>query len=331
MISKFGKFFLLVSILMLLIPAVSFAAPPYLPIVPCGLNSQPAGISKTGPDGHDYTQSCNACELFHLAKNVIDFIILGVVPVLGTFLFIVGGLLILLSGASEKLYSAGRSIFWNTFVSIAIIFGAWLITNTVIRSLAGDNNIAREWWKFECVVPAPFVPEIPPPGILPTTAGLRDSANQLINKIGINNFSSNATCGGNNHARQNIQDISAGRVPSVCSNSCPRDGSGCRPGGSSGSITVDKKILDGLIGLSNRGINFVVTSLTTGSHKTSSKHYTGRAVDIAVSPESPLVWIEARTYLNSLGGSAICEDQNGRDVASCSPIPSVVDHIHWEI
>src|SRR3989344_7959097 len=56
-----------------------------------------------------------------------------------------------MGGANPGWISQGRSIFWNTVMGIAIILASWLITNTIIRSLAEDN-VAPEWWKLECSV-----------------------------------------------------------------------------------------------------------------------------------------------------------------------------------
>lgn len=208
------------------------------------------------------------------------------------------------------------------------MLSAWMITNTLIQSVGAKYNNAQNWWQFTCVETVPVQPPVvqPPPGQPPGNSASK--AGELINVITFNSFSSSADCGNDFHARQNIQDIAAGRFPTVCSPTCSSTNP-CVAGGTSGNITVNANLLDGLIKLSQRGIRFTVTSLTTGRHSQGSSHYSGRGVDIVVSPNSPSVWIEARTFLNSLGGSAICEDRNGRNVASCSPIPSVVDHIHW--
>lgn len=257
---------------------------------------------------------------------------MGLMPPVAAILFVWGGFLILMGGANPGWISQGRTIFWNTFMGVVILSASWLITNTIIRSLGAETitvngvvtNVANEWWKFECretiAKPQPPQPPVPQPGPGQSPA----KAQELINAIGLNSFSTSADCGGSFHASQNIQDIAAGKLPSICSPTCS-----CVAGGASGNITVNASLLGGLTKLSQRGLNFTVTSLTTGKHSQNSSHYTGHGVDIVVQSTAPIVWIEARTYLNSLGGSAFCEDKNGRVDTDCSPIPSVVDHIHW--
>ncbi|MBI2062496.1 MAG: putative Ig domain-containing protein [Candidatus Yanofskybacteria bacterium] len=145
------KFFIAVLSFTLLIFSLApmAQAVSWWPLVPCGTSVNPA--------------PCNRCDLFKLSKNIIDFVLVGLMPPIATILFVWGGFLILMGGAKPDWITKGRTIFFNTVMGIAIISASWLITNTIIRSIAADN-VAPEWWKFECrvtVPPAP-VPPVPP-------------------------------------------------------------------------------------------------------------------------------------------------------------------------
>lgn len=156
--------------LLVLLPTVVQAVS-WLPLVPCG-------VSNDNPDTpQDETQPCNQCDLFRLLKNIIDFVLMGLMPPLAMILFVWGGFLILMGGANPSLISQGKTIFWNTVMGVAIISSSWLITNTIIRSIAADN-IAPEWWKFECRVgtavsptPTPIVTPTPTGSVTPTPTG----------------------------------------------------------------------------------------------------------------------------------------------------------------
>lgn len=141
------------------------------PLVPCGLNKQPSGA--TG--GYDYTQPCNQCHIFMLIKNLIDFIFKGLMPVLATALFVVAGFYIVLAGGNPAYYATGKKIFQDTLMAVLVISLSWLLANTVIRTLARDQNVAKSWFQFQCratvkppTKPAPFEQpkvEVPkPPG-----------------------------------------------------------------------------------------------------------------------------------------------------------------------
>ncbi|OGN32742.1 MAG: hypothetical protein A3I39_02445 [Candidatus Yanofskybacteria bacterium RIFCSPLOWO2_02_FULL_47_9b] len=332
---KAKKLIILFCLIALAAPIFVYAAPSYWPIVPCGINRPTAEQIQTGAKllADSYYQPCNQCTLIQLFKNLIDLVVQGLVPILGTFFFLVGGFMILLGNAKPDFIQKGKSIMWDTAIGIAIILSSYLITNFILKSLAGNSDIATKWNVITCQVST--LKEITDvtfptvgggqPGPTPAPAsGSIAKAQELISAIGLNSFSSNGDCGSNFNANRNIQDIAGGKFPAVCSPSCS-----CVTGGSSGNVTVNASLLDGLTKLNKKGIKFTVTSLTTGKHSQNSSHYKGNGVDIVINPSSPSVWIEAKIFLNGLGGQAVCEDKNGQVDADCSPIPSVVDHIHW--
>src|SRR3990167_1020843 len=175
----FGKKLLLILILvLLLIPSFAFAIDvPGWPIVPCGLNAQPkdsAGneLPKTGPDAYDYTKACTRCDLFKLLKNLIDFTVYTLMPAVAILLFVWAGFLILMGGANPNLVAQGRQIFSTTFFGILIMLSAWMITNTLIKSIGSDYDKADTWWEYTCVEPAPVSP--PVIGFTITTSSLPD-------------------------------------------------------------------------------------------------------------------------------------------------------------
>ncbi len=234
--------------------------------------------------------------------------------ILGLIVFIMilfSGFQWLLAGGNPGTISKARSRITQTLLGATILLASYLILNTINPDLV-KGGFTLEGIKVTGGIPG---------GVVPPSGGgsLADKANTLISKAG---FSTKTDCPGYN-AKGNIQDIAAGKLPAVCSYQCA---SGCTPGGTSGTVTVNSKILDGLI---NLPFQFTVTSLTTGSHTSTSKHYTGNAVDIVVSSNNSRVWQEARDVLKSNGGTAFCEDKKGQAVPSCDT--TVADHIHWEL
>ena len=106
------------------------------PIVPCGGPGQPV---------------CTQCELLHLVRHLIDFIMVAAAPILATFFFVVAGVYLMLGADNPGMLSQGKRIFKDTFIGIAIVMLAWLITNTLIRTLM-DPSVTQgtNWWEISC-------------------------------------------------------------------------------------------------------------------------------------------------------------------------------------
>ncbi len=150
------KRFLLISILtLLLLPSIAFAVPG-LPIVQCGTST---------------TADCTRCDLFKLLKNLIDFTVGVLMPAVAVLLFVWAGFLILLGGANPNLVTQGRTIFTNTFYGIIIMLSAWMITNTLIKSVGAQYDNADTWWQFRCVESAPIQPPVVQPPVEPPVDG----------------------------------------------------------------------------------------------------------------------------------------------------------------
>jgi hypothetical protein len=213
------------------------------PLVPCGTSVNPT--------------PCNRCDLLKLLKNIIDFVLMGLMPPVAAILFVWGGFLILMGGANPGLISQGKTIFWNTAIGVAIVSSSWLITNTIIRSLAADN-IAPEWWNLECRVTTVAQPQPQPPvsPVVPPTcsqpAQLALSNNEPFPKKNAPELDSLISCiqsrlSGQNLGSQFTFDNSFElcnytRGQRTCTTSCSHAVNSCHYGGrtgTEGSLAVD--------------------------------------------------------------------------------------------
>ncbi len=105
------------------------------------------------PTPPEEMKPCTTCDLFALASRIVNFVLFTVVPAVAVLFYLIGGLMILLGGASPGLVTTGKNFFWNTTIGLFIIFGAWMITNTVLKSIAGDNDISSHWYSIQCTNP----------------------------------------------------------------------------------------------------------------------------------------------------------------------------------
>lgn len=111
-------------------------------LVPCGTGSP------TNPDGtiNSYWRRCELKDLFTLALNVYNFIVLKIATPLAGLLIVIGGVLIMISGGpggknpvtgvvSPNLYTTAKNMIKGAAIGIFLIFGSWLIINIVLTAI----------------------------------------------------------------------------------------------------------------------------------------------------------------------------------------------------
>lgn len=114
---------------------------PGVPLVPCG--------NIAGGD-----VPCDKCQLWHLLKHLIDFIMVAAAPIMATIFFVIAGVYLMLGGANPGMLSTGKRMFKDTFIGLLIVMMAWLMVNTLIRSLVDPltygSGPGMDWYEFYC-------------------------------------------------------------------------------------------------------------------------------------------------------------------------------------
>ncbi len=151
----------------MLMTAVSFAYAwvPGEPIVSCGWTNSCinnvcnyGGACNTKEDCWQPPECTNSCDLYKLGRDIIDFIMIGLSPILATLFFVIAGVMMMLGGSNPGMLAQGKRIFKDTMIGLLIVMMAWLITNTIIQSLAattvtlpnGQQWTSTNWFKFDC-------------------------------------------------------------------------------------------------------------------------------------------------------------------------------------
>lgn len=115
---KTSLFLSLPVIILILIPAVSFAAG----LVP------------------DCSPKCQWNDLLKMVNNIITFVLFYMaVPIAAIMFFYAGILLITSAGESSEAKTKAKSIFFNTVMGLIIALAAWLIIKTLL-SILGYNG-----------------------------------------------------------------------------------------------------------------------------------------------------------------------------------------------
>lgn len=107
------------SLVLFLIPGTALGWCPYTPIMA----------------EHDAADILGLRAFFEVATRVINAIIFCLVPPIATLMLIIGGVILLLSGGSPETSSLGKKIIFATIVGMVLVYGSWLIINTLLSAL----------------------------------------------------------------------------------------------------------------------------------------------------------------------------------------------------
>lgn len=129
------------AIIMFVIAAPVFAKG----LVPCGDLGEP---------------ECNFCHFFELIQNVINFLLLKLIPPVATIVVIIGGLMYVIGAhyGNEKTGNWGRGVLISIFWGLFIIYGAWVVVNTALNFFVDKNVFPWPWNKIECRLDAGAAP-----------------------------------------------------------------------------------------------------------------------------------------------------------------------------
>lgn len=129
------------------------------------VNVSAAGLVPCGTSG---TSPCTTCDIFKLIKNIIDFLLVDLVPAVAILFVVIAGVFMFLGGITPSNFEKGKKILKDTVIGLFIVFGAWVITTTILKSVAGDSNIFDNWFSIQCTTEGFGPPPAAPAGVPPS-------------------------------------------------------------------------------------------------------------------------------------------------------------------
>ncbi len=143
------KLFLIIVLAgIVFIPLITQAAG----LVPCGgceEYNEATGVCITEePD-------CQFCHFFELVDNIIDFVLIKLVPPLAVLMLVIGGIMFI--GATLEflpggptLLSDAKKLMTSVVIGLIIIYGGWIIIGLFLQTIGLDvwaENIFKSWWE----------------------------------------------------------------------------------------------------------------------------------------------------------------------------------------
>lgn len=83
--------------------------------------------------------NCTIEKFFEMIGRIYNFIVWDIATLLATLALLIGGIIMIISAGSPGLATLGRRILFVTIIGIVLVFGAWLIVNTILVALTGHG------------------------------------------------------------------------------------------------------------------------------------------------------------------------------------------------
>lgn len=136
-----------------------------LVVASCTFASQAfaAGLVPCGGPGE---KACDLCFLFFMIKNVVDFFLFTIIPLVAILIFIIGGFNLMANRGNAEATSKTKKMLFATVAGLVLVFGGWALVNTVFTALGVTawQSSEGKWWKFDLVCQTPVVENTNPGG-----------------------------------------------------------------------------------------------------------------------------------------------------------------------
>ncbi len=103
-------------------------------LVPCGTTDCP----------------CEFCDFFVMIDNILDFVLLKLVPAIATLMLVIGGSMFFFAGGDPGKITTAKRLMTSTIIGLVIIFAAFLIVGTILSAIGltgWTEDIYRNWWQ----------------------------------------------------------------------------------------------------------------------------------------------------------------------------------------
>lgn len=108
---------------------------------------QAAGLVPCGGPGED---ACRFCHIFVMLNNIVQFIMIKIVPVVAVLMIVIGGIMFFFAGGSPNTLSKAKGIITATVIGLIIIFAAFMLVGTILKMIGladWTQNFYQNWWQ----------------------------------------------------------------------------------------------------------------------------------------------------------------------------------------
>ena len=136
--------FLILVLFSLLTPAFALATDVDQGLVSCGND-----INHSGKIESD--EACGLCHLFQLINNILNWVLLIIIPIIAPIFIVIGGIYLLIARGDPEMFSKGKNVLTAAVIGLIIVYTAWVLLSTVLTFLGVANWTGLgSWWQIAC-------------------------------------------------------------------------------------------------------------------------------------------------------------------------------------
>ena len=102
--------------------------------------------------------NCQLCHTFVMAKGIVDFFLIYIIPPLAVLLITIGGIMFYFGGANPSYVSKGITLMKTVAIGLFLIYGAFMLVGMFLGSLgAAEWTGLTEggWYRIKCAIRLP--------------------------------------------------------------------------------------------------------------------------------------------------------------------------------
>ena len=108
------------------------------------------------PCGGAEEDPCNLCYFFQMFKNIIDFIMVPLVPIVAVLMLVIGGAMFFFSAGNPGNVARARSVITSTVLGVIIVYVAWILVNMFFAAIGvadWTGLLGGGWSTINCEIP----------------------------------------------------------------------------------------------------------------------------------------------------------------------------------
>jgi hypothetical protein len=122
--------------LSIIISAILFGEPANAALVSCGGPGDP----------------CKLCDLFVIIDNIVDFILIDIVPPIAVTAFVIGGVYFFMSRGNPQSVSKAKSVLTAAVIGLLLVYGSFLIVSLFFNAIGVSQwtGLDGGWFNYPC-------------------------------------------------------------------------------------------------------------------------------------------------------------------------------------